>query len=111
MHAYREGRRHHAALQEMIAASTEADVVNIAAYFASLPPVAPSPPEPPADPAPAAGPRRLDGQPVSLAPPAKRAAKEADLSRPCIFVGGALKDSSGRHSLRPPPVLGSKTFC
>jgi len=39
MHAYREGRRHHAALQDLIAGFKEADIQNIAAYFASLPPV------------------------------------------------------------------------
>jgi cytochrome c553 len=47
MHAYREGRRHHAALQDLIAGISEADIRNIAGYFASLPPVetAPAPPE------------------------------------------------------------------
>ncbi|MGD2130801.1 MAG: c-type cytochrome [Lysobacterales bacterium] len=39
MHAYRDGRRHHAALQDMIAGFKEADIRNIAAWFASLPPV------------------------------------------------------------------------
>ena len=37
--AYREGIRKHAALQGMITDATEADIQNIAAYFASLPPV------------------------------------------------------------------------
>ena len=41
MNAYREDRRHHAALQELISGFSEADVANIAAYFASLPPLAP----------------------------------------------------------------------
>jgi cytochrome c553 len=45
MQAYREGRRHHAALQDMIAGASEADVANIAAYFASLPPVTTPPAE------------------------------------------------------------------
>jgi cytochrome c553 len=39
MHAYREGRRQHAALQDLFEECTEADVRNIAAYFASLPPL------------------------------------------------------------------------
>jgi cytochrome c553 len=39
MHAYREGRRHHAALQEMTAEMSEADIANIAAYYAGLPPL------------------------------------------------------------------------
>ncbi len=39
MHAYREGRRHHAALQEMTSEMSEADIANIAGYFASLPPL------------------------------------------------------------------------
>jgi len=43
MHAYREDRRHHAALQELITGFSETDIVNIAAYFASLPPVKPGP--------------------------------------------------------------------
>jgi cytochrome c553 len=49
MYAYREGRRHHAALKEMIAGASDADVANIAAYFASLPPVAAAPEQPGAD--------------------------------------------------------------
>lgn len=43
MHAYREGVRHHAALQDMIAGFNEAEIRNIAGFFASLPPVAPVP--------------------------------------------------------------------
>jgi cytochrome c553 len=43
MHAYREGIRHHAALQDLIAGFSEADIRNIAGYFASLPPVEPAP--------------------------------------------------------------------
>jgi len=39
MHAYRDGRRHHAALQDLIEAMSEADVRNISAYLAGLPPV------------------------------------------------------------------------
>ena len=40
MHAYREDLRHHAALQDLIAGFDEADIRNIAGYFASLPPIA-----------------------------------------------------------------------
>ena len=43
MHAYREGRRHHAALQDLIAGFSEADIQNVATYFASLPPLPPAP--------------------------------------------------------------------
>ncbi|MEE8495723.1 MAG: c-type cytochrome [Xanthomonadales bacterium] len=39
MHAYREGRRHHAALQDMTSEMSEADIANIAGYYASLPPL------------------------------------------------------------------------
>lgn len=39
MHAYREDRRHHAALQDLIAGFDEAQIRNIAAFFASLPAV------------------------------------------------------------------------
>jgi cytochrome c553 len=46
MHAYREGQRHHAALQDLIASFDEADIRNIAGYFASQTPVAPAPPAP-----------------------------------------------------------------
>ena len=42
MHAYREGQRHHAALQDLIASFREEDIRNIAGYFASLPPIAPA---------------------------------------------------------------------
>ena len=38
MYAYRDDRRHHAALKDLIAGFAEADIRNIAAYFASLPP-------------------------------------------------------------------------
>jgi cytochrome c553 len=44
MHAYREGRRHHAALQDLIAGFSEAQISDIAAYFASLSAVQASPP-------------------------------------------------------------------
>jgi cytochrome c553 len=44
MHAYREDRRHHAALKDLIAGFDEAEIRNIAAFFASLPAVqAPEP--------------------------------------------------------------------
>ncbi len=43
MHAYREDRRHHAALKDLIAGFSEAEIRNIAGYFASLPPVQPPP--------------------------------------------------------------------
>jgi len=43
MHAYREDRRHHAALQDLITGFSEADIRNIAGYFAALPPVPPTP--------------------------------------------------------------------
>ena len=43
MHAYRDGRRRHDALQEMITECTEADIRNMAAYFASLTPLPPAP--------------------------------------------------------------------
>ncbi len=39
LHAYRDGRRHHAALQDMATGMSEADIANIAGYYASLPPV------------------------------------------------------------------------
>ena len=45
MHAYRDGRRRHDALQEMITECTEADIRNMAAYFASLTPLPPAPVE------------------------------------------------------------------
>ena len=41
MHAYREGRRHHAALQELIGSFSESDIRNIAGYYAALPPLPP----------------------------------------------------------------------
>jgi len=41
LHAYKDGRRHHAALQDMAAGMSEADIRNIAAYFSSLPPLQP----------------------------------------------------------------------
>jgi cytochrome c553 len=49
MHAYREGRRHHAALQELITGLSETDIRNIAAYFAGLPPLSPASPGPVAE--------------------------------------------------------------
>jgi cytochrome c553 len=39
MHAYRDGKRQHAALREMMSGMSEADTANIAAYYASLPPL------------------------------------------------------------------------
>ena len=41
MHAYRDGGRMHAALQDMTSGMSEADIANIAGYYASLPPLAP----------------------------------------------------------------------
>jgi cytochrome c553 len=41
--AYREGKRPHAALKEMAGRMSEADVRNVAAYYAGLPPVAGAP--------------------------------------------------------------------
>ena len=41
MHAYRDGGRMHAALQDMTAGMSEADILNIAAYYASQPPLDP----------------------------------------------------------------------
>jgi len=38
MHAYRDGTRHHAALQDLITGFDESQIRNIAAYFAGLPP-------------------------------------------------------------------------
>lgn len=43
MHAYRDGVRHHAALQDLIAGYSEAQIRDIAAYFASLPPITDTP--------------------------------------------------------------------
>jgi len=39
MHAYRDGRRLHAALQDMTTGMSEADIGNIAAYYAHQPPL------------------------------------------------------------------------
>lgn len=39
MHAYRDGRRLHAALQDMTAGMSEADILNIAGYYSSQPPL------------------------------------------------------------------------
>jgi len=41
MHAYRDGGRMHAALQDMTSGMSEADITNIAGYYSSLPPLAP----------------------------------------------------------------------
>jgi len=40
MHAYRDGKRHHAALQNMTSGMSEADITNVAAYYAGLPALA-----------------------------------------------------------------------
>ena len=37
MHAYRDGQRHHAALQDLTSGMSEADILNIAGYYASQP--------------------------------------------------------------------------
>ncbi len=39
LNAYKEGKRSHAALRDMAAGMSNADIRNVAAYFASLPPV------------------------------------------------------------------------
>jgi cytochrome c553 len=39
MHAYKDGRRHHAALQDMASGMSEAEIRNIAGYYAGLPPL------------------------------------------------------------------------
>jgi cytochrome c553 len=39
LNAYKDGRRQHAALRELAASMSDAEIVNIAAYFSSLPPV------------------------------------------------------------------------
>jgi cytochrome c553 len=39
LHAYRDGGRMHAALQDMASGMSEADILNIAGYYASLPPL------------------------------------------------------------------------
>ena len=41
LHAYRDGGRLHAALQDMTTEMSEADIVNIAGYYASQPPLKP----------------------------------------------------------------------
>ena len=41
MHAYRDGGRQHAALQDMTANMSEADIANIAGYYSSLSPLVP----------------------------------------------------------------------
>ena len=41
MYAYRDGGRLHAALQDMTAGMSDADILNISAYYASLPPLDP----------------------------------------------------------------------
>jgi cytochrome c553 len=41
MHAYRDGGRLHAALKDMTSGMSEADIANIAGYYASLPPLEP----------------------------------------------------------------------
>lgn len=46
MHAYRDGGRLHAALQDMTAGMSEADILNIASYYANLPPLDPVSPAP-----------------------------------------------------------------
>ena len=43
--AYKDGKRSHAALRDMAAHMSEADLRNLAAYYASLPPVAATPPK------------------------------------------------------------------
>ena len=43
MHAYREGSRHHAALQDLITGFSAAEIRNIAAWFASQPPIQEAP--------------------------------------------------------------------
>jgi len=51
MHAYRDGKRHHAALQNMTSGMSEADISNVAAYYAGLTPLeAVSAPEPEPEP-------------------------------------------------------------
>lgn len=43
MKAYKEGKRTHAALKEIITRMSDADALNVAAYYASLPPVQTAP--------------------------------------------------------------------
>ena len=45
LHEYKEGKRTHAALREMTSHMSDADLRNVAAYFASLPPIANVPPK------------------------------------------------------------------
>ena len=40
IHAYKDGKREHAALQDMASKLSDADTLNIAAYYANLPPLA-----------------------------------------------------------------------
>ncbi len=47
MHAYRDGGRLHAALQDMTTGMSEADIANIAAYYSSQPPLEPIADQPP----------------------------------------------------------------
>jgi len=49
MHAYRDGGRLHAALQDMTTGMSEADITNIAAYYASQPPLEHIADQPPVD--------------------------------------------------------------
>ncbi len=49
MHAYRDGGRLHAALQDMTTGMSEADIANIAAYYASQPPLEHDRDQPPVD--------------------------------------------------------------
>ena len=49
MNAYREGTRKHSALKGLISGTSDADVKNIAAYFAGLPPVPAAPAPPPVE--------------------------------------------------------------
>lgn len=48
MNAYREGSRHHSALQDLISSANDEQVRNIAAYFAGLPRLPAEPSKPPA---------------------------------------------------------------
>lgn len=43
MHAYRDGKRHHAALQDLIQGISEERILEIAGYYASLPALPPEP--------------------------------------------------------------------
>jgi hypothetical protein len=49
--------------------------------------------------------RRLDGEAVTLAE--EPALKRQAVGSPIVWLGGAVKDSSGRHAQRPPPVPAS----